>query len=105
MIAITRIVAKKMRTARVRKAPASALRRPSLVRKIFKLGGQLANPSAVVETADEARVTLVARDVQELLLRDERSESSEVCVRVVAHDSPNDAGELAPLTLGQRFSV
>src|SRR6266508_3395026 len=105
MIAIRKRAANMMWTTRERKAPARAPRRPSLVRKIFKFRGQLAYPSAVVQTADEARVTLIARDVQELLLRDQRAQPREVCVGVVAHDAADDAGELAPLAFREWFAV
>src|SRR5207247_2665679 len=101
----TKTQAKKIRTARDFRTRASVARRPSLVGEIFKLRRQLANPPAVVEPADEASVTLVAGDVQELLLGDEGAESRQVGVGVVAHDPPDDAGELAPLALGKRLAV
>src|SRR6266571_2762435 len=104
-IATMKTKAKKIRTARDRRTPAGVARRPSLVGEIFKLRRQLANPPAVVEPADEARVTLVASDVQELLLGDESAKSRQVGVGVVAHDPADDAGELAPLAFGKRFAV
>ncbi|TMD10994.1 MAG: hypothetical protein E6I96_16595 [Chloroflexi bacterium] len=76
-----------------------------LVRKIFKLGCQLANPSPVVEAADESGVALVASDVQELLLGDQGAEARQVRVGAVAHDPSNHAGELAPLTFGKWLAV
>src|SRR2546428_7903346 len=63
-MASTKTVAEAIRTARDRTSDPRAL----LVGKVFKLGGELTHPSTVVETADEATVALVARDVQELLL-------------------------------------
>src|SRR5438105_4042924 len=102
--ATTKTKAKKMRTMRERRAPATAPRR-LLVRKIFKFRGQLADPSPVVEAANEAGVTLVAGDVQELLLGDERSEAGQVGVCAVAHDPADHTGELAPLALRQGLPI
>src|SRR5438270_5405766 len=45
--------AKKTRNTLERRAPASASRRPLLVRKIFKFRRQLADPSSVIETPNE----------------------------------------------------
>src|SRR6266566_8180021 len=100
-IASTKTAAEAMRTARDRTSEARVL----LVGKIFKLGGELAYPSTVVETADEATVALVACDVQELLLSDQRPEPGQVRIRAVSHDPADHARKLAPLSLGQRFAV
>src|SRR5439155_199319 len=89
------MAAKKIRNTLVRSAPTRVRIRSLLVRKIFKLGRQLANPSAVVEATDEARITLVACHVQELLLGDEGAQPGQVGVRAVAHDPADDAGQLA----------
>src|SRR6266851_5450457 len=97
--------AKKMRKTRERRAPATAPPALLLVRKIFKFRGQLADPSPVVEAANEAGVTLVAGHVQELLLRDERPEPGQIGVSTVAHDPADHAGELVPLTLRQGLSI
>src|SRR5438034_11777549 len=101
----TNTAAKKVRTIRVRNAPAIAERRGLLVWKVFKFGGQLAHPPTVVEAADEARVPLVASDVQELLLSDEGAQPGQVGVRAVAHDPADDAGQLTPLAFRKRLSV
>src|SRR5690242_9155303 len=97
--------AKKMRSARARSALPTGPISPLLVRKIFKFWSQLANPPAVVEAADEAGVALVASHIEKLFLGDQRAQSSEVGVGVVAHDPADDAGELAPLSLGQGLAV
>src|SRR2546421_2728414 len=78
---------------------------PLFVRNVLQLGSQLADPAAVVETADEARVANVAGDIEELFLRDQRSEASEVGIRGVAHDASDDTRELSPLTLAERLAV
>src|SRR5689334_20564406 len=57
--------AKNIRNARVRRAPPTAPDPSLLVRKIFKLWSQLANPPAVVEAADETGVALIASHVEE----------------------------------------
>src|SRR6266436_2431180 len=104
-ITTVKIEAKKIRMARACRTRASGPRRPSLVGKILKLRRQLAYPPAVVEPADEAGIALVAGDVEELLLRDEGPQPRQIRVGVVAHDPPDDAGELAPLALGQGLAV
>src|SRR5207237_9269719 len=95
---------KKKLTMLVERAPATASKRV-LVRKTFKFRGQLADPSPVVEAANEAGVTLVAGDVQELLLGDERSEAGQVGVCAVAHDPADHTGKLAPLALRQGLPI
>src|SRR6202035_4680292 len=101
-MATTKKTAKRMRTARERTA---ALRRLLFVREVLKLGGELAYPTPVVEAPDEAAVALVARHVPELLRRDEVSKASQVRVRTVPHDAPDDSGKLAPLPFRQRLAV
>src|ERR1700680_1262586 len=101
-IATTKKIAKSIRTGRERTA---ALSRLLFVREILKFGGELTDPSPVVEAPDEAAVALVAGHVQELLLRDERAKPGKICVRAVAHDAADDSGKLAPLPFGQRLAV
>src|SRR5207248_5839739 len=57
--------ARRIRIALVWSAPPNTPAGLLLVRKIFKLRGQLANPSAVVESANEAGITLVPRHIHE----------------------------------------
>src|SRR6266851_358823 len=98
--------AKKIRNARgVRRVLPTAPVRSLLVRKIFKLWCQLANPPAIVEAADETGVSLVASHIEELFLGDERAQTRKVRVRAVAHDPADHSCELAPLPLGERFAV
>src|SRR5690242_18880420 len=97
--------AKKIRKIRVLRAPPCGPEPRSLVRKIFKLRRQLANPAPVVEPADESGVALVAGDVEELLLRDERAQARKVGVGAVAHDAADHPRELAPLAFGERLPV
>src|ERR1700674_3746477 len=91
-IATTKKTAKSIRTARERTAAPSRLAALLFVREVFKFGGELAHPTAVVEAADEPAVALVPSHVQELLLGDERAQASQVCVRAVAHDAADDSG-------------
>src|SRR5258708_20693947 len=100
--ATTNRMAKRIRTGRDRRA---APIRFLLVREVFEFGGELADPAAVVEAPDEAAVALVARHLQELLLRDERAEPGQVRVRAVPHDAANPPGQLTPLPFRQRPAV
>src|SRR5690348_14886822 len=104
-IANTNIPAKKSRNTRERRAPPTALFPSLFVRKIFKFGGQLTNPSAVVQPADEASIALVSSDIEKLLLCDQRPKAGKVGIRAVAHDAADHAGELAPLALGKGLAV
>src|SRR5260370_30270758 len=98
--ATTNRMAKRIRTGRDRRA---APIRFLLVREVFEFGGELADPAAIVEAPDEAAVALVARHVQELLLRDERAKPGEVRIRAVPHDAANNPGQLPPLPFRQRL--
>src|SRR4029077_10959332 len=95
------MAAAKIRSGRVRKRETN----PLLVREVFQLGRELADPTAVVEPADEAAVALVSCHVQELLLGYQRPKAGEVRIRVVAHDPAHDSRELAPLALRERLAV
>src|SRR5882762_9742137 len=97
--------ARKIRNVLAWRVPPNAAAGFLLVRKIFKFRGQLANPSAVVEPADKAGITLVPRHIQELFLRDERAEPGQVGISAVAHDPTHDPGELAPLAFGKRLPI
>src|SRR5437868_10114357 len=97
--------ARRIRIALVWSAPPNTPAGLLLVRKIFKLRGQLANPSAVVEPADEASITLVPRHIHELFLRDESAEPSQVGISAVAHDPTNDPRQLTPLAFGKGLAV
>src|SRR5258708_2382861 len=66
---------------------------------------QLADPAAVGGAPDEGAVAVVARHVQELLLRDERAKRGEVRVRAVPHDAANTPRQLTPLPFRQRLAV
>src|SRR6266436_2857090 len=100
-IASTKTTAEAIRTTRDRTSDARAL----LVGKVFKLGGELAYPSTVVETADEATVALVAGDIQELLLGDQRPQPGQIRIGAVAHDPADHARQLAPLSLREGFAI
>src|SRR5258708_39755708 len=100
--ATTNRMAKRIRTGRDRRA---APIRFLLVREVFWVGGELADPAAVVGAPGEAAVALVARHVQELLLRDERAKPGEVRLRAVPHDAANNPRQLTPLPFRQRLAV
>src|SRR5579864_2648289 len=72
--------AKRNRTRRVLSAPPISNLGTLLVRKVFKLGGELTHPTSVVQAPDETAVALVASHVQELLLGDEGAQPGEVRV-------------------------
>src|SRR5438105_4166772 len=101
MIAIARQTPKKMRTGRDRTMRTMT----SLVRQVFELGRELAHPTTIVQPSDEAAVPLVASYVQELLLCNQRPKAGQVRIRAVAHDSAYYAGQLAPLSLRERFAI
>src|SRR6266567_5517695 len=93
--------AEAMRTGRYRTTADSAL----LVGKIFKLGRELTHPPPVVEAANKTTITLVARDVHELLLSYQRPQPGQVRISAVAHDASDHARKLPPLAFGERFSI
>src|SRR4030081_1962192 len=101
MIARTNTTADAMRTGRARTRADTVL----FVGKIFKLWGQLAYPPAIVQAADETTIALIARHIQKLLLRYQRSQPGQVRISAVAHDPTDHPGQLSPLPLRQRFAV
>src|SRR4029077_17013266 len=78
---IARRTAANIRTGRARTKETNRL----FVREIFQLGGELADPTTVVEPPNETTVALVSRHVQELLLRDQRPKPGQVRICVVSH--------------------
>src|SRR5437588_3591474 len=94
-------IAEAIRTGLDLTRPANAL----LVREIFKFGGELTHPPPIVQAADEATVALVACDVQELLLGNQRPQPGQVRISAVAHDPADHARKLPPLAFRKRFAV
>src|SRR4029077_20949508 len=104
-IANAKIAAKKIRKTRERRAPPRAPFPSLFVRKIFKFWRQLTNPATVVKPADEASIALISGHIEKLLLSYQRSKAGKVGISAVAHDASDDAGELAPLALGEGLAV